>query len=132
MNKADIVRFLECYERHSCLWNPKEQDYRNNDVRLTALKSIIQEMGIDITVGELKTKIKNIRTTYSREAGKVVESRKSASGKSDVYKPQLIWFSSADCFLKSVLKNKNSSDNMVSDLTNNVFYHKQIFRNINN
>lgn len=114
MNKNNTIQFLECYEMHPCLWNPREQDYRNNNVRLAALKSIIQEMRLSITVEELKLKIKNIRTTYNREASKVAKSKKSGAGKDDVYRPQLIWFSVADRFLKPVIEGRNSKDNMVS------------------
>lgn len=114
MNKNNTIQFLECYERHPCLWNPREQDYRNNNVRLAALKSIIQEMRLTLTVEELKSKIKNIRTTYNREASKVSKSKKSGAGTDDLYTPQLIWFSVADRFLKPVIEGRNSKDNMVS------------------
>lgn len=114
MNKNNTIQFLECYERHPCLWNPREDDYRNNNVRLAALKSIIQEMRLTLRVEELKTKIKNIRTTYNREATKVEKSKKSGAGADDLYKPQLIWFSVADRFLKPVIEGRKSKDNMVS------------------
>ncbi|CAH2094227.1 unnamed protein product [Euphydryas editha] len=114
MNKNNTIQFLECYEMHPCLWNPREQDYRNNNVRLAAPKSIIQEMRLSITVEEVKLKVKNIRTTYNREASKVAKSKKSGAGEDDVYRPQLIWFSVADRFLKPVIEGRNSKDNMVS------------------
>lgn len=115
MNKNNTIQFLECYEIHPCLWNPREKDYRNNNIRLAALKSIIEEMRLKITVEELKVKIKNIRTTYSREASKIAASKKSGAGVDDVYKPQLLWFSTADRFLKPVIEGRSSKDNMVCD-----------------
>lgn len=42
MYKGKTVQFLECYEKHSCLWNPRENVYRNNNVRITELKLIIE------------------------------------------------------------------------------------------
>ncbi|CAH2095680.1 unnamed protein product [Euphydryas editha] len=71
-------------------------------------------MRLSITVEELKLKIKNIRTTYNREASKVAKSKKSGAVEDDVYRPQLIWFSVADRFLKPVIEGRNSKDNMVS------------------
>ena len=72
------------------------------------IKSIIQEMRLTLTVEELKSKIKNIRTTYNREANKVAKLKKSGPGTHDVFKPQLILFSVADRFLKPVIEGRNS------------------------
>lgn len=120
MDKNKIIQFLECYEKHSCLWNPIEQDYRNNNVRLAALKSIIQEMRLTLTAEELKVKI--IRIMYNnREASKVAKATKSGAGPDDIYKPQLIWFSTADRFLKPVVEGKQSKDNMVSIIIHLIF-----------
>lgn len=61
-----------------------------------ALQAIIKEINLKIIIDELKTKIKNIRTTYNREVSKIVASKKSGAGTDDIYKPQLTWFPIAD------------------------------------
>ncbi|KAH1021708.1 hypothetical protein HUJ04_011192 [Dendroctonus ponderosae] len=67
-------------DKNSAILNPREQDYRRNDVRLGALKSIIEDIHLTILVDNLKVKIKNIRTTYNRETAKLANLRKDWCG----------------------------------------------------
>ncbi|XP_018574684.1 uncharacterized protein LOC108913601 [Anoplophora glabripennis] len=70
-------------------------------------------MRLTLTVEELKSKIKNIRTTYNREASKVAKSKKSGAGTDELYTPQLRWSPVADRFLKPVIEGRNRTDNIV-------------------
>ncbi|KAF5303898.1 hypothetical protein FQR65_LT18905 [Abscondita terminalis] len=42
---ADMGLFLDLYKNHQCLWNTKENIYRNTQARSAALESIIVNMG---------------------------------------------------------------------------------------
>lgn len=58
MNKNNTIQFLECYEMHPCLWNPREQDYRNNNVRLADASSYFDELGQESNIAPLQKKKK--------------------------------------------------------------------------
>lgn len=107
--------FLDLYKNHQCLWNVKEESYRNSQARTSALEEIISDMGkADLTVNDLKNKIKNIRSIYNRELAKVLKSEKSGTGTDDIYKPQLKWFNQANSFLRAVSQSRQSQSNLVS------------------
>ncbi|RVE54811.1 hypothetical protein evm_000578 [Chilo suppressalis] len=92
-----------------------EKDLLHERIREAKAKADLAEFLLHqkrTAIEELKMKIKNIRTTYNREASKVAKSKKSGAGKDDIYRPQLIWFSVADRFLKPVIEGRNSKDNM--------------------
>lgn len=112
---ADMDKFLDIYQEQELLWNPKNELYRNNEARKSALANIIEYMNKpNLTENDLKTKIKNIRTTYKRELTKVLKARKSGAGVDDLYKPVLIWFKKADVFLRVITEARESKTNMVS------------------
>ena len=116
MDKSNIFEFLELYESFPCLWNPKDVRYKDNNYRTSALTLIVEKMGLNVGIDQLKTKIKNVRTTYNREFNKVIRSKKSGTGTEDVYKPQLAWFKVADKFLRTVVEGRISKNNMVNGL----------------
>lgn len=68
-----------------------------------------------LTTNDIKTKIKNIRTTYKVELNKIIKSNKSGTGTDDLYKPKLFWFAQADAFLRDVSVPKASQSNLVSN-----------------
>jgi len=39
-----MLKFLELYHKHDCLWNHRLDSYKNRDARESALGSIIKEM----------------------------------------------------------------------------------------
>ncbi len=67
-----------------------------------------------MTVGELDTKLKNIKDTYQLERKKVLRSAKSGSDTNDLYVPKLSWYIEADSFLQPFMEIRNTSDNLVS------------------
>jgi hypothetical protein len=62
----------------------------------------------------LKKKIKSLRDTYRKELQKVQKSKKSGAGADDVYKPKLVWFSSAEVFWQGSIVGRESPSNWVS------------------
>ncbi|XP_017476303.1 PREDICTED: uncharacterized protein LOC108366408 [Rhagoletis zephyria] len=113
MNKIDIIKFLECYEQHPCLWDPRNKLYRNHSFRTAALNAMISELQLHLSISELKTKIKSVRIMYSREAAKIASSKKSGAGTDDVYIPKVSWFQVAERFLKPVGEGRATETNMV-------------------
>ena len=65
-----------------------------------------------LTVEDLKSKIKSIRSRYGAELGKIRRSETSGAGVHDVYKPRLFCFAQADPFLRTVTQPRDSSSNL--------------------
>lgn len=59
-------------------------------------------------VPEVKTKIKNLRSTYSQEFKKISDSKKSGSGTDFVYTSQVKWFNIMRSFLESTEKKRST------------------------
>ena len=79
-SEEDIVKFVELYREHQCLWNTMKPSYRNNQMRVGALEKIAEEMGIEgFTVADARQKVKSLRNTYmyNQQLQKTEKSRKS-------------------------------------------------------
>jgi len=46
-SESVMLKFLELYHKHDCLWNHRLDKYKNRDARESALGSIIKEMETD-------------------------------------------------------------------------------------
>ncbi|KAH8367692.1 hypothetical protein KR084_001709 [Drosophila pseudotakahashii] len=111
--KIPITEFLEAYRRQPCLYNSLMDSYKNRSSREEAYEAIIRSLKIpQLTVVDIKLKIKSVRTVYSKELR--IWMREKELGRS--YEPKLFWFKLADSFLRSVslshckrVKNKNTS-----------------------
>lgn len=58
-----MMKFLEFYHEHDCLWNHRLDKYKNKDARENALSSIVKKIKIaGLTIAYLKNNIKTIRT----------------------------------------------------------------------
>ncbi|XP_067620816.1 uncharacterized protein [Eurosta solidaginis] len=110
MKKVNAVKFLECYEQHPCLWDPRNKFYKHPQHRTTALNAMIDELKLGISIEELKQRIRSLRTMYTREFGKIIASKESGVETNDVYVPRVAWFKVADRFLKAVIEGKPSSN----------------------
>lgn len=111
-----VLQFLELYEKNECLWNPKLDEYKFKEARERALEAIVQEIEIpNLTILDIKNKIKSIRTTYKRELTSVLKSNQDASNsRGKNYEPKLFWFKKADSFLHDVSHAKKYTLNSVS------------------
>ena len=45
-SESVMLKFLELYHKHDCLWNHQLDKYKNKDARENALGSIVKEMEI--------------------------------------------------------------------------------------
>ncbi|KAK9727948.1 Alcohol dehydrogenase transcription factor Myb/SANT-like [Popillia japonica] len=101
---------LSLMKDRQCLWNTKAETRKNKVYRENALKEIVKELNIqDVTVEDIKLKIKTIRTRYSSELTKVNKSVKCGTGSDDVYVPKLFWYKQADTFLHAVCIPRSST-----------------------
>ena len=88
-----------------CLWNVrvKSENYRSRNIRDKALEEMAKQLNIPgLTQQDVKLKFISIRSRYSSEQAKVLQSEKSGVGRDDIYVPKLFWFKQADLFLSSV------------------------------
>lgn len=112
-----IDQFLDEYRQQECLWNISSDSYKNRDTRDKAYESICSALNLPgLSVNDIKTKIKTMRTNYKCELNKILKSQKSGAGLSDVYLPRLFWFKKADEYLRGVSVAKNSISNLVSSI----------------
>lgn len=117
LKEDETLKLVQLYGENECLWDIKSQNYRNKEMRATALQNIAQQMQIEgLTPNEIKNKIKAIRATYYLEIDKVQKSSRSgASG--NVYVPKVKWFQELDAFIKNVtVKRKSTVSNYCTDL----------------
>lgn len=112
---ADLIKFIEIYRNHECLWDTENETYRNRDARNAALAAFAQEFGVDgYGPKEITNKIKKLRTQYHGERKKIKDSMGTGSGTADVYKSKLSWFNLMDSFLKKTSEHRETTSNMVS------------------
>ncbi|KAH8290090.1 hypothetical protein KR044_013112 [Drosophila immigrans] len=97
--KIPITDFLDAYRRQPCLYNSVLDTYKNRVSREQAYEAIIKTLKIpQLTVLDIKLKIKSVRTVYTKELRILL--REKEMGRS--YEPKLFWFKRADAFLRSV------------------------------
>ncbi|GAB6032663.1 hypothetical protein CHUAL_011540 [Chamberlinius hualienensis] len=110
---------LSLLQQHECLWNSKSIDYKNKTLKETAYKAIIDELKMpELAVHDVKAKIKSIRTRYSAELSKVLQSTISGDS-NNVYVPKLVWFQQADTFLRAVCIPRNTP------VTSTIIFHSE-------
>lgn len=99
------LKFVQLYRDHECLWNSTLPSYKDKCKRDSALQKMCVELktiGIDMTTKEVKSKIKNLRATYSQELTKIDKSTRSGAGSQEEYKSKLHWFQEMHSFIKNV------------------------------
>lgn len=109
-SENETYQFVQLYLNQEYLWNTEHENYKVKEKRLQAYRDIITEFhsstGISLSVSELKAKIKNLRSTYTQELGKI----KQRSSPDYKYTPTIKWFS---CWHKRF--KRNSITNQISD-----------------
>lgn len=107
------INFVEEYMNHECLWNVNNPLYKNKQCRDSAYSTLAETMNMSgFGVPEVKTKIKNLRSTYSQELKKISDSKKSGSGSDFVYTPQVKWFNIMRSFLQGTEKKRSTISNV--------------------
>ncbi|CAG9792767.1 unnamed protein product [Diatraea saccharalis] len=95
------IQMIIEYEKREYLWNPVSENYKNKKIREQGYVEIINALNlVDVTVKELKNKIKNIRSSYSVELKKIRAARKAGA---HAYRPSVTWFEHADRFLRAIV-----------------------------
>ncbi|XP_066978154.1 uncharacterized protein [Macrobrachium rosenbergii] len=104
-----LMKFIQLYEEHKCLWMYGAPSYKNKAMRISALEKIVKEMALPkLDIAECKNKIKNIRSQYCQELKKIGDSKRS--GADTLYKPTLTWFDQVDGFLKKYVQHRTHSN----------------------
>lgn len=112
-NDAQTAKFFRLYEKHRCLWDMRDPDYRNMEVRAQAYQDMVLKMGMNCSEEIIKRKIKNIRTIYARELKEVKRTRK-AGCPDRAYVPTLSWYHEADRFLRNIVSERPCRHDEVS------------------
>ena len=98
----ETLKLVQLYREQECLWNIRCDEYKNKQIRTSALQQILKEMGINgIKIEDIKSKIKSIRNTYLLEVDKIEKSTRSGAG-GNVYVPRVPWFEELNSFIKNV------------------------------
>ncbi|KAJ2941389.1 hypothetical protein O0L34_g3595 [Tuta absoluta] len=107
------IQMIIEYEKREYLWNPVSEHYKNKKIREQGYVEIINALNlVDVTVKELKNKIKNIRSSYSVELKKIRAARKAGA---HAYRPSVTWFEHADRFLRAIVT-PSSVDNSLLEM----------------
>ncbi|KAL1488842.1 hypothetical protein ABEB36_014637 [Hypothenemus hampei] len=110
-----LLKFFEVFEQYPCLYDTKNKFYLNKHARADAISKIVEHLGIEIKVEEVKTKINNIRSQLSHEMKKIRD-KPSGAGSDEVSEP-VWWFDNVQ-FLVPHLKSrkgKDSLDNIIEE-----------------
>ncbi|KAF5301753.1 hypothetical protein FQR65_LT08735 [Abscondita terminalis] len=114
-NTRGIVEFLNIYEQYPILWNIKDKNYSNTNIKDDIFKNLVEKLNekqltVGMDVKQLKTKIKTIKGVYRQEINEIEKSKKSGCGTEEVYTPKLAWFKDAN-FLAEVVVTRSSHSN---------------------
>lgn len=87
-SERDTLKLIHLYKSYEFLWDKDTELYKNIYARKQAYDAIVNEMQIpDLTAQDVRSKIKNLRTSYYQEL------RKIASCKANNKPPkQVKWF----------------------------------------
>ncbi|CAK1592550.1 unnamed protein product [Parnassius mnemosyne] len=111
LSEDETLKLVQLYGENECLWDIKSLNYRNEEMRSTALQNMAQQMQIGgLTSTEVKNKIKAIRATYYLELDKIQKSTRSGAG-GNVYVPKVKWFQELDGFIKNAIVKRKTMDN---------------------
>lgn len=89
------TKLIYLYGQNQHLWNTNSIFYKSNSCRIETYKKIIQTLGLEMSVNDMRTKIKNLRSIYHVELKKI----KNSKLKGEDYKPKLPWFDKMYLFL---------------------------------
>lgn len=121
-SNADVLKLIAYYRENGCLWNIKSDLNKRNDIKKKCyieLSHIFNE-----TEDNVKKKIRNLRTSYTTERKKVLDSKKSGSSADDVYKSGLFYYDEFN-FLDPCLNCRPSKSNVSN---NAKLFHSNIIQ----
>ena len=104
--RALTQHFTDLLQQHPCLWQTKNNDYKNKIVRTASLNVILKEfieaMNCVVTQDEIIKKLHTLRGQFRKEMNDMKASHKSGAGTKDLYVPKL-WCFDASMFLAGVV-----------------------------
>ncbi|KAK9891125.1 hypothetical protein WA026_013444 [Henosepilachna vigintioctopunctata] len=84
-----ICDFIEIYKSNPCLWDKKDPQYHNSNIREAAYTCLLEkfkEYDGNATKATVKSKINSLRSTFQKEFKEVKDSERSGAGIIEVYK----------------------------------------------
>lgn len=112
-NAETTIKFLQEFKQYECLWNPKHVSYKNKHMREACFKKIVDGMAIPgFKVADVKSKMRNLKSTYYQEKKKIDKSKASGSSTDNVYVPNIKWFVEMKALLKDADERRNTFDNV--------------------
>lgn len=94
--RSEITELINLYKQYDCLWNTSHEDYNNYDTKQNAWLEIANTCSKE--VGDVKRKVKNLRSAYVSEKKKLEASKDN----NIAYKPNLFYFKDFD-FLDAIV-----------------------------
>ncbi|MGH0137329.1 UNVERIFIED_CONTAM: hypothetical protein FKN15_050688 [Acipenser sinensis] len=76
-----VEKLIQLYRDRPLLWNGKLDGYHDKRKRLVALQEIVQELGKDFSVEEVKKKMNNLRTRFNQERAKIAKAKHSTGSR---------------------------------------------------
>ena len=107
-NTELIMEFINLYEKHPVLWDPKHSNHKNRNSLNDAWLDIASEFSIDVTVELLRKKKESLMATYRTLSRKVRDSETTGSGTKDVYNPSWFAYDAIDRFIGATGKKTTS------------------------
>lgn len=122
-NNELILEFINLFENHPVLWNPKHPKHKNRNHLNDAWLEIAKEFSIDVPVEVLRKKKESLMATYRTLYKKVRQSETTGSGVNDIYKPSWFAYIAIDRFIRT-------TGNKITSLSSEVMLFQLIYLKI--
>lgn len=122
MSYFDVLKFLESYQQHPCLWDKSLPEYKDRLRRNQAEEELLRISGLE-NIKALRSKVRSIRGAYNNELRKVKKSMITGSGLDQLYKPKFQWYTYANTFLRKNTDHEPESEtNLLNKYVIKVYY----------
>lgn len=92
-NAETTIKFIQEFKQYECLWNHKHVSHKNKQMREACYQKFVDGMGKPgFKVAEIKSKMRNLKSTYYQEKKKIEKSKASGRSTDNVYVPNIKWF----------------------------------------
>lgn len=100
--ERDTLKLIELYKKYRFLWDYESDLYKNTAARKKAFERILMQLDIPgVTVADVRSKIKNLRTSFFQEKRKLA----IAKSNNKIIKP-LRWFNAFKSIMNSIYSRK--------------------------
>ncbi|XP_060865952.1 uncharacterized protein LOC132941794 isoform X2 [Metopolophium dirhodum] len=107
-----IIEFLNLYEKERCIWDPRDENHKIQNVVTNAWDRIALSLSVPFSVIEIKKKKDSLMATYRKLNRKVKKSKRTSrteSGYEHVYQPDWFAYSQMNKFLHSIYLVKSTT-----------------------